>query len=204
MSAVSLSHFLGFGAQWAYKDPDAAISGMEIADMAKRNRRSIDRRGPLQRFLDNQATQDAQSFLDVLTPAQAASGQYASHNGGRRFFRRSQLDRLHSMGKITHEQHQAGNRYRELWDIGRYDHCRTMNLDELRGGNVVAFDMPTRREEAREAWRKARKEIRTRDVMFTDGLLLKNEWPKVGDRARVRRLARVRSVLDTLAVHFRV
>ena len=56
--------------------------------MAKARRR-IDNRTPLQRALDNERVANDQSYLDVLTPEQAASGLYEAQNKGRRYFRTS-------------------------------------------------------------------------------------------------------------------
>lgn len=170
-----------------------------------------DMRGPLQRAYDNERAANDQSELDVLTPEQRASGLYASgfdekgkaQSGGRRYFRLAHIDRLHRNGKLTYEQHQAGEHYRNLWDMGRYDAPKTMNLDPLRGSNIVQFTLPTRAQDARDLWRLARREIQMRDVGFADRLLLHDQWPKVHHRASLRNLTTLRNVLDTLAVHFR-
>lgn len=179
--------------------------------MARKGRSKPDTRGPLQRLFDRQCAANDQSFLDVLTPEQFNSGRYASGfdgkgkatTTGRRYFRLTHLDRLHKNGKLTYEQHKAGEHYRELWDIGRYDAPRTSDYQRVRGSNVIEFTMPTRREDAREMWRAARREIQVRDVGFADRFLLRDDWPKVHHRASARNLATLRNVLDTLAVHFR-
>lgn len=170
-----------------------------------------DVRGPLQRAYDNERAANDQAALDVLTPEQRASGLYASgfdekgkaQTGGRRYFRLAHIDRLHRNGKLTYEQHQAGAHYRNLWDMGRYDAPKTMNLDPLRGSNIVQFSLPTKAQEARDLWRLARREIQSRDVGFADRLLLHDQWPPQSTKQRDRCMKTLRNVLDTLAVHFR-
>ena len=167
--------------------------------MARQRR---DTRGPLQRTIDNEAVARDQSYLDVITPEQAASGQYANHNGGRRYFRLTHLDRLHRNGKLTYEQHQAGTHYRSLFELGRYDTPRTMDLDRIRGNNVVSFHLPSRQQQARDMWRDARQQLH--DTGFADRFLLRDHWPPMRQHHRQRALSTLRNILDTLAHHFRL
>lgn len=162
-----------------------------------------DNRGPLQRSLDNERVAGEQSFLDVLTPEQIASGDYANENGGRRYFRLRHLDRLHKNGKLTYEQHQAGAHYRELYDLGRYDSTRTADLTRIRGENVVHFTLPTKAQDARDQWHAARKEIQARYVGIADAFLIRDKWPKLHHRRQATHLTAIRCALDTLAAHFR-
>jgi len=171
--------------------------------MARSNRKK-DTRGPVQRLYDAERVANDQSYLDVITPEQLQSGCYENHRGGRRFFRLTHLDRLHKNGKLTYEQHQAGTHYRNLWDLGRYDTTRTMDLDRVRGQELVTFTLPTRAQDARDQWRAARREVPKRMVGFTDRLLLRDEWPSVHHRQADRNLTQLRSVLDLLAFHFRL
>lgn len=178
--------------------------------MSRAGRKQVDRRGRLQRALDGVEAASAQSFLDVITPEQLASGNYATgfdtkgkaQTTGRRYFRLSHLDRLHKNGKLTYEEHQAGTHYRDLFEMGRYDCPRTSDYQRVRCGNVVSFDMSTRREDARDRWRAARKEIQMRDVGFADRFLLRDEWPSVHHRQLSKHLERLKSVLKTLGAHF--
>lgn len=171
--------------------------------MAKAKRK-IDNRTPLQRALDNERVANDQSYLDVLTPEQAASGDYESKGGGRRYYRKSHLDRLHDNGKLTYEQHAAGTMYRDLHEAGRYDAPRTQDWTKVRGPNVLNFTLPTSAQDARDRWHDARKEVPRDIVGFVDRLLLKGEWPQSRQqRHRDHYLATLRNGLDVLARHFR-
>lgn len=168
-----------------------------------RAKKKQDNRGPLQRAMDNERVANDQSFIDVLTPEQLASGDYEAKDKGRRYYRLQHIDRLHKNGRLTYEQHQAAAMYRDLYDAGRYDAPRTQDWTRVRGENVVNFTMPTKQQDARDRFNDARKEIPRKLVGFVDRLLLRNEWPKVHHRAAARNLTDLRNALDTLAAHFR-
>ena len=104
--------------------------------MGRNTKRKVDNRTPFQRMLDNERVANDQSYLDVLTPEQAASGLYdASNEGkGRRYFRTSHLDRLHKNGKLTYEQREAGEWYRTQYAKCRYDSVKIANYGEAIAG----------------------------------------------------------------------
>jgi hypothetical protein len=169
-----------------------------------RNRVKVDRRGPLQRVLDNAVTEEEQSYLDVITPEMSARGDYGAENKGRRYFRLRHLDRLHRAGRLTYEQHAAGDWYRTQWEAGRYDSSRTADWTRVRGENVVQFTLPTKAQQARDNWRSARSIIPVHLVGFADRFLLQDNWPKVHHRAMAHNLTDLRKVLDSLARHLRL
>lgn len=163
-----------------------------------------DTRGPLQRALDNIGIEEAQGFLDVITPEMARRGDYSAIAGGRRYYRLSHLDRLYRAKKLTHDQHEAGNWYRTQWDAGQYDSSRTADWTRMRGENVVSFTLPTRAQDARDRWREARSIFPARMVGFMDRFLLHDDWPRFYQhRDRSSNLATLRQGLDMLATYLR-
>jgi hypothetical protein len=148
--------------------------------------------------------EEAQSYLDVITPEMLARGDYAAEKRGRRYYRLSHLDRLRRNEKLTYEQHQAGVWYRAQWDAGQYDKPRTSDYTRVRGENVVQFTLPTNAQQARNNWRTARSAIPGHLVGLADRLILRNEWPKVHHRTLARSLADLRDALDSLARHLRL
>lgn len=173
--------------------------------MAKiRSRAKVDRRGPLQRAYDNAQTEQTQSYIDVITPEMGRKGVYSAEHKGRRYFRTTHLDRLHKAKKLTYEQHQAGDWYRTQWEAGRYDSTRCADWTRVRGENVVQFTMPTKAQEARDKWRRARMMIPSHMLGFVDRFLLHDHWPKVHHRSLARSLADLRNALDSLAAYLRL
>ncbi len=173
--------------------------------MARGRRAKIDNRGPLQRALDNIAIEDAQSYLDVITPEMAAKGVYSAENKGRRYFRLRHLDRLHKAGKLTYEQHQAGDWYRTQWEAGRYDAARTADWTRVRGQNVVQFILPTNAQQARDNWRAARSLIPRQIVGFMDRFLLHDHWPTVRQhKDRGSNMVTLTTGLNLLASYLRL
>lgn len=60
-----------------------------------------DERGPLQRAVDAEKLAKQQSILDVITPEQAAKGEYAPVTGvGRRYFHSTTLDKWFREGGV--------------------------------------------------------------------------------------------------------
>jgi hypothetical protein len=141
-----------------------------------------------------------QSTLDVLTPEQAASGDY--DDTGRRKFRLHMIDRLHRNNKLTYEQHAAGSWYRDQWDRGRYDNPRTSDPGRARGSNVLSF-IPVNQQRARDNWLEARTKWPTGMLGFMERLILRNELPKRHHRAMARDLAAIRAALDAMVKHLR-
>ena len=171
--------------------------------MAKAKRK-VDNRTPLQRALDNERVANDQSYLDVLTPEQAASGLYEAQNKGRRYFRTSHLDRLHKNGKLTYEQQQAGEWYRTQYAKCRYDSVKIANYGEAIAG-LPSFDIEERKQDARDLFREARMEIPGEIVGFMDRFLLHDRWPQSRKQsARNGYLTDVRNGLDALAKFLRL
>lgn len=170
-----------------------------------RAKKKQDNRGPLQRAMDNERVANDQSFLDVLTPEQLASGDYATaDNRGRRYFRTSHLDRLHKNGKLTYEQQQAGEWYRTQYAKCRYDSVKISKYGEAISG-VPAFDVEERKQDARDLFRVARAEIPRELVGFMDRFLLHDRWPQSRHQsARKGYLADVRRGLDELVRFLRL
>lgn len=170
-----------------------------------RARKKQDKRGPLQRSLDNERVANDQSYLDVITPEMAAKGCYNAESKGRRYFRTQHLDRLHRAGKLTYEQYEAGKMYRDLYEAGRYDSTRTADWTRVRGENVVTFTLPTSAQDSRDRWRDARKEVPIKLVGFLDRLVLRDDWPQSRQqRDRASYLTTLRNGLDVLVYHFRL
>ena len=167
--------------------------------MAKTKRQAT---GPLQRWTDTQATLALQSSLDVLTPEQAASGDYA--DTGRRKFRLHTIDRLKTNGKLSYEQHAAGVWYRDQWDAGRYDNPQTSDPGRTRGANVLSF-IPANQQRARDNFREARTKIPIHVLGLTEGAVLHNHWPRIGQqRQRLSILKDLKNGLDSLVEFLRL
>lgn len=120
-----------------------------------------------------------------------------------RQFKLSHLDRLYKAGNFTEDQFLAGKWYRDMHERGRYDKAATSNLFRVQGSVGSAEGVRDFAQAARDKWHSARLAWPADMLGFMDGLILRNRWPKMHHRERMRTLTRIREALDCMAAHLR-
>lgn len=116
--------------------------------MAKRGKKRVDTRGPLQRMYDNGQIANDQARLSVITPEMRAKGTY---EGERRIVNNHDpVQRWIASGKLTQGQQHAIGYVRRLWDIAGLERPVTANYGHVAAGAGCAERRALIEIEARE------------------------------------------------------
>lgn len=172
--------------------------------MARRARKRVTSQAVIDATPERLAKGDDSAFIN---PAEIDSNQPI---GLTRRFKSSHLDRLYrkddDKSPLSWVQWYAGDWYRSEYHRGRFGTAIVSSYGERTTGGENSYGLP--RTEAQLRARKnimaARKQWPASMADFMDRLLIHDEFPKYGRRARIRTVAEIKGALDILATWLKI
>lgn len=122
-----------------------------------------------------------------------------------RRFRTTHLDRLHKNGKLSLQQWQAGEWYRNKHDEGHPSPRVTAQYGHHVPGGEPNYGLARTEYQlrSRQEWLKARSCWSRDQQGFMDRFLVRDELPRYGGRKAMRNIAFIRDALDEMALYLR-
>lgn len=122
-----------------------------------------------------------------------------------RRFRSTHLDRLHKNGKLSLQQWQAGEWYRNKHDEGHPAPRVTAQYGHHVPGGEPSYGLARTEYQlrCRQDWLAARACWSREQQGFMDRFLVRDELPRYGGRKAMRNIAFIRDALDEMALYLR-